>query len=80
MFIGNKEGVDIWYKLGTSEDSLTQAYFNSIRNATQKFGSAYFSDIIEQRKKVLNNQKLFFVFFNKEQQKWQIDLFHVPTP
>lgn len=78
MFIGNQEGIDVYYKLGTSEDSSIQAYFNSIRNAAQTYHKAYFSDLIEQHKKKLNNQKMFVMFFDTSDNKWHIDLFLAP--
>jgi len=79
MFVGNQEGIDVWYKLGTSDDASIQAYFSSVRNAAQKHRSAYFSDFIEQRKKNLNNQKTFSMYFDANDKKWHIDLFHTPT-
>lgn len=78
MFVGNQEGIDLWYKLGTSEDESVKSYFNSVRNAAQTHRSAYFTDVEEQRKKILNNQKIFSVYCDNDK-KWHIDLFHTPS-
>lgn len=78
MFAGSQEGIDVWYKLGTSEDEGVRAYFEAVRNASQKYGSAWFSDLVEQRKKKLNNQKTFFMYYSQDDKKWHIDLFHEP--
>lgn len=77
MFIGNEEGIALWHKLGTSEAS--KSYFECVRSAAQKYRSAYFTDVIEQYKKPLNNQKIFSVSFDISVNKWRIDLFHTPS-
>lgn len=76
--IGNEEGISVWNKLGTTLDEYTQSYFNTLRENAQKYRKVYFSDVVEQRKKVLNNQKVFVLEYSVPLNRWEIQLFHKP--
>jgi hypothetical protein len=78
MLNGNQEGINVWYKLGQSEDGIIKEYVSSIRQAAQRHESAYFSDLIEQLKKPLNNQTVYCLHLDLSRQ-WSISLFHKPT-
>lgn len=75
MITGDKQGIEIWNKLGGSTDKIIGEYFDSVRKAAAKHKEAYFSDLSEQIKKPLNNQKLYNIRFIFEKQQWDISLF-----
>lgn len=78
MFVGDQNGIDVWYKLGTSQDPAVLTYFNSLRAAAQKYQSIWFSDFEEQKKKKLNNQITYHMFYDVVDARWHIELFNVP--
>jgi len=76
--VGDQDGIDLWNLMAASTDSIEHAYAISISNAASKFGLAWFTDIVTQRTKKLNNQACWRIEWNGKGSQWEIALFHLP--
>lgn len=79
--LGNPEGLQVLNKLRSSHDPEVYEYYERLRK-TILDGKlcVYFSDFEEQKKKRLNNQITYKLFFELSQRQWFIEVFSVPTP
>lgn len=73
MISGDPNGLNVLKKLKASSEQPDKNYLRSIKNAAEKFGQAWFSDFIEQRKSKLNNQNTYRLF--KDIDSWKVELF-----
>jgi len=76
---GNEEGIAVWLKMAASQDKEVLSYVNMLSNAAMKHGNVYFTDLIAQRVKPLNNQKTFFMQYSATDGNWNVTLFHTPA-
>jgi hypothetical protein len=76
---GDEEGIKIYNKLGSSDDPQVRNYFRYLGSALERWQSAYFSDFVEQKKKPLNNQKIYYMHWSAEKSSWLVQLFHTPS-
>jgi len=75
---GNSKGIAVYNKLALSTDPKIQGYFGSMYKNLCDGRTVYFSDMIEQRKKKMNNQILYRMQWDKELLVWDIEEWHVP--
>lgn len=79
--LGNSQGVELLNKLRFSTDPEVNEYYQRLRQTIIDGKTCvYFSDFEEQKKKRLNNQIIYKLFFDNAQAHWFIELFSTPTP
>lgn len=78
-FEGSEEGIAVWSKLISSEDNEALTYARRLSDVAMKHYSVYFTDVIAQKQKPLNNQKVFYMCYSTVSGKWNVSLFHTPS-
>jgi len=78
MFKGDQEGINLLTKLSVSENFETQGYYRTIYTNLNENKYVYFTDVDEQRKKKLNNQRIFIAFVDPATNEWTVNLFFEP--
>lgn len=73
--IGDKDGIAVWDKLGSSTDPQIKDYFKALGDAASKYGVVWFQDLIEQMAGN-GNQISYQVEWNGND--WVFNVFHVP--
>ena len=77
---GNPEGIQVLSKLRSSKDPEVTEYYERVRKTIYDGKECvYFSDFEEQKKKKLNNQIIYKLFFERSQNQWLIEVFSTPT-
>ncbi len=78
--LGSPEGLEVLNKLKSSKDPEVTEYYDRLRKTIYDGKECvYFSDFEEQKKKKLNNQITYRLFFERSQAHWFIEVFSVPT-
>lgn len=76
--IGDQDGIDLWNLMFSSADTAERAYVVSVSNAASQHGIVWFTDIVTQYSKKLNNQAIWRMEWNGNNNQWEINLFHLP--
>jgi len=77
QLVGDKDGIALWNKLGTSKNSKEIAYFNSVSDAATKYMKVWFTNIVLQEF-TCANQPIYQLTWDANNGKWIISLFHIP--
>jgi hypothetical protein len=81
--IGDKDGIALWNKLGTSKNSKEIEYFKRLSDAAVKYMKIWFSDIVMQEF-TRANQSVYQLTWEANNNRWAVTLFHktdgIPLP
>jgi hypothetical protein len=78
-FVGDPDGIALWYLMNSSTDKIEQEYIKSVAAAAIKYGKVYFTDIVTQRESKMNNQTTWMMIWDENKIEWNISLFHIPN-
>lgn len=75
--VGDTEGIKLWNLMSSSIDKAEKEYFKRLNIVATKFGSVWFTDIIEERESS-HSQAIFFLKWESDKTQWKISLFIIP--
>jgi hypothetical protein len=75
---GDEFGILLIKAMWQSQDPEENAYAVRLHETGQKFGSFWFTDLITQREKKLNNQIIYKATWNHPRNKWLITSWYTP--
>lgn len=75
--VGDKDGIDLWNKLGTSKSQKEAEYFKSLSDAAVKYLKIWFTNIVMQEF-TCANQPIYQLTWDAKNNKWTVSLFHKP--
>ena len=75
---GDEFGILLIKAIWQSQDAEENAYAVRLHTTAQKYGSFWFTDIITQREKKLNNQIVYKATWNAPRAKWFISSWFTP--
>ncbi len=73
LFCGDKEGAQVWFKLCESKEIADVRFVANSNEIGQEKGKFYFTDIIKQREKILNNQPWYVANWDITRRQWVIE-------
>ncbi len=73
LFTGDEDGMKVWLKLLASNEISDITFVANANAIGQEKGRFYFTDIIKQREKILNNQSWYIASWDLTRRQWVIE-------